>query len=95
MAELSTHQVTCYTPDNADKDRRIQGLGGPGGGGWYHDIDTLIASLEAERFKLWTVAPTGESVWIEVAERRNGIKYLKTEPDGVEPNNILALRHCQ
>ncbi|TGU87369.1 DUF3892 domain-containing protein [Mesorhizobium sp. M00.F.Ca.ET.151.01.1.1] len=87
-------QVTCHKPDNQDADRRIQGLGGPGGGGWYHSIDVLIEGIENKRFNLWTVAPNGKSVWVIVAERGNGRKYLKTEPDGVEPNNLLALPHC-
>ena len=93
MAE--SYQVTCHKPDNADRDRRLQGLGGSSGGGWYRPIDTLIAGLENGDYRLWTVAPTGESVWVHVAQRANGRKYLKTEPDGVEPNNLLALPHCR
>ncbi|MEQ1901489.1 MAG: DUF3892 domain-containing protein [Devosia sp.] len=87
-------QVTCHKPDNADKDRRLQGLGGPAQGGWYEPIDTLIKGIESSAYQLWTVAPSGESVWIEVKQRPNGRKYLKTQPDGVEPNNLLALPHC-
>lgn len=89
-----THQVTCHKPDDSDPDRRLEGLGGPGGGGWYRDIDFLIEGLESGAYDLWTVAPTGESVWVEVAVRRRR-KYLKTEADGVEPNNLLALPHCR
>lgn len=89
----TTHQVTCHKPDNSDPDRRLQGLGGPDGGGWYRDIDTLIYGIEIGTFRLWTVAPNGQSVWVVVAER-NRRKYLKTEADGVEPNNLLALPHC-
>lgn len=88
------HQVTCHTPDDADADRRLEGLGGPGGGGWYRDIDFLIEGIEAGTYDLWTVAPDGQSVWVEVAVR-NRRKYLKTEADGVEPNNLLALPHCR
>lgn len=33
-------------------------------------------------------------VWVEVATR-NGRQYLKTEADGVEPNNLLALPRCR
>lgn len=87
-----TFQVTCHKPDNLDLDRRIQGLGGPSG--WYRDIDTIIYLIEEQNEQFWTVAPSGESVWIEVKKRPNGRKYLKTVPDGVEPNNILALPHC-
>ncbi|MER8976614.1 DUF3892 domain-containing protein [Mesorhizobium sp. M0136] len=89
-----TFRVNCHKPDNADKDRRLQGLGGPAAGGWYRDIDTMINNVENENEQYWTVAPTGESVWIVVRQRSNGRKYLKTEPDGVEPNNLLALPHC-
>lgn len=90
-----TFQITCHTPDNADKDRRLQGLGGPGDGGWYLDIDTLIDNIENKNEKFWTVAPDGKSVWVVVRQRSNGRKYLTTEPDGVEPNNLLALPRCR
>lgn len=86
-------QVTCHKPDNADRDRRLQGLGGPSAGGWYRDIDFLIQGIESGAYDLWTVAPTGQSVWV-IVDARNGRKYLKTEADGVEPNNLLALPHC-
>ena len=89
-----TFQVNCHKPDDADTDRRLEGLGGSGGGGWYRDIDTLIGLIESgDRF--WTVAPTGESVWIVVqAHPKSGRKYLKTEADGVVPNNLLSLPEC-
>jgi hypothetical protein len=87
-------QVTCHRPDGADADQRIDGLGGPSGGGWYRDIDLLIRGIEAGTFKLWTTTPQGQSVWVVVAQRPNGRKYLKTEADGVEPNNLLALPRC-
>ena len=87
------HQVTCHTPDDSDRDRRLEGLGGPDGGGWYRAIDTLIYGIENGDFSLWTTTAKGESVWIVVAER-NRRKYLKTEADGVEPNNLLALPRC-
>lgn len=87
------YQVTCHTPDDADPDRRIEGLGGPGGGGWYRDLDFLIAGIEAGTYRLWTTDMKGNSVWIEVA-MRNRRKYLKTTADGIEPNNLLALPRC-
>lgn len=87
-----TFQVNCHKPDGSDPDRRLEGLGGPGGGGWYRHIDTLINLIEnGDRF--WTTDTNRNSVWIIIATR-NGRKYLKTENDGVEPNNLLALRHC-
>ncbi|MDR6634206.1 hypothetical protein J2X72_003006 [Phyllobacterium sp. 1468] len=88
MANL---QVTRHRPDNQDADRRLQGLGGVD---WYDTIDNLIAGIESRSYGLWTVDQKGNSVWVVVAKRLNGRKYLKTEPDGIEPNNLLALPRC-
>ena len=93
MADIPTFQVTCHKPDNADADRRLQGLGGTSGGGWYRTIDALIQIIESETNRFWTVDQKGNSVWIEV-HKRNGRKYLKTQTDGLEPNNLLALPRC-
>lgn len=90
MAE--TFQVTHHRPDNWDADRRLQGLGGVGG--WYRDIDTLIRAIEAKTLSLWTTTTAGQSVWVVVAQRANGRKYLKTQADGIEPNNLLKLPVC-
>jgi Protein of unknown function (DUF3892) len=84
-------QVKCHRPDDQDKDRRLEGLGAPG---WYKDIDTLIREIEAGTNRYWTTTPQQQSVWIEVKQRPNGRKYLKTTADGVEPNNLLALSKC-
>ncbi|MFI5246011.1 MAG: DUF3892 domain-containing protein [Gemmatimonadales bacterium] len=35
----------------------------------------------------------GKSVWVIIATH-NGNEYLKTEADGVHPNNLLALPEC-
>lgn len=87
-----TFQVTCHKPDNFDADRRLQGLGGPGGDGWYRTIDVLIGLIKGGD-KFWTVDQKNNSVWIIVSSRK-GREYLKTESDDVEPNNLLALPHC-
>ena len=84
-----TFQVTCHTPDNADKDRRLQGVGG---NGWYRTVDQMIMLIEGDD-KFWTVDQSGNSVWLIVSSR-NGRKYIKTTSDGLEPNNLLALPHC-
>lgn len=36
----------------------------------------------------------GNEVEVVVAESRFRHKYLKTKPDGEEPNNLLALPEC-
>jgi len=87
-----SHQVTCIIPDGEDADRRIDSIGGPSGGGWCIKLDRAIQGIESGEWEFWTVA-NGISVWVIVATR-NGKKYLKTEADGTEPNNLLSLPHC-
>lgn len=95
MADKPRFQVTCHTPDNADPDRRLQGLGGPKLGGWWDNIDTLIRDIEAGKYDLWTTTPHGEAVWVYVRQTDAGRKFLTTQADGREPNNLLALPYCQ
>lgn len=91
------HQVTCIIPDGADADRRIDSIGGAKGaentgGAWCIKLDVAIKGIEDGRWRFWTTA-NGKSVWVVVASR-NGKKYLKTEADGDEPNNLLSLPRC-
>jgi len=94
LADTPAFQVTHHRPDGSDADRRIDGLAGPSGNGWYREIDDLILGIENRAFRLWTTTPQIQSVWVEVAQRRGGRKYLKTSADDVEPNNLLALPQC-
>ena len=92
------HQVTCIIPDGNDADRRIDSIGGSkgaanGGGAWCIKLDEAIKGIEDEKWRFWTVA-NGKSVWVIIAQR-NGRKYLKTEADGAEPNNLLSLPPCK
>ncbi len=87
------HQVTCIIPDGADADRRIDSIGGASGGGWCIKLDAAIEGIESGKWQFWTSA-NGKSVWVIVATR-NGRKYLKTEDDGLEPNNLLSLPRCR
>lgn len=93
MSEPPAFRVTHHRPDNSDPDRRIQGLAGPKGDGtglWYCEIDYLIRGLLQNAYRLWTVDQTGKSVWVRVDE--NGSRqFLRTESDGIIPNNLLAL----
>lgn len=91
---MATYQVDCHVPDGADADQRIDALGGPGGGGWQLPIDSIIAIIESNEHNFFTRV-NNQSVWIIVARRSNGRKYLKTEADGYEPNNLLSLPDCR
>lgn len=94
----SGHQVTCIIPDAADMDRRIDSIGGATGaegsnGPWTLRLDAAIAGIKGGKWSFWTMA-NGRQVAVIVAVR-NGREYLKTEADGLEPNNLLALPRCK
>jgi hypothetical protein len=54
--------------------------------------EQIIPWLETRQHSFY-VMRAGKSVGVVVATR-NGRKYLKTEADGAEPNNLLALKEC-
>lgn len=88
---MADYQVTCHRPDNADLDRRIQGLGGPG---WYDTIDNIIGFIQRKEHRFW-VTVNGVSVWVIVKQHPTSYRYyLTTEADGYPPNNLLRLPHC-
>lgn len=92
------HEVTCIVPDGSDTDRRIDKIGGKSGaegsgGAWTLTLDRAIQGIESAQWSFWTQGG-GKATNVIVAKRANGTKYLKTEADGVEPNNLLALPQC-
>lgn len=90
---MTTFHATCHTPDNADADRRIQGLGSPVWGNL--TIDTIIYMIDVQRHEFYTQPPYAQGQRIITANHPvSGRRYLKTVADGVVPNNILALPRC-
>jgi len=90
MTAFSLH---CHIPDNADLDRRIQGLGSPIWGKL--GIDSIINMIDHQGHTFHTVPPYGQGQQIiAVNHPVSGRRYLKTVADGVVPNNILALPRC-
>ena len=89
---MPDYRITAICPDDADVDRRIDGLMIEG---TVWPIDKVIH---------WIRSGT-HSFWVQVAERRvrvivarhllSGIHFLTTEGDGFPPNNLLALRHVR
>jgi hypothetical protein len=53
-----------------------------------------IREIEAGKWRYYVERPRGDRVWVVVAESRYGNKYIKTEADGDEPNNLLTLPEC-
>ena len=90
---MTTFRADCHTPDNADTDRRLQGLGGTTPVAWWYGIDTIIAMIgRGDTF--YTMV--NNQVALIVVERHpvSGRLYLKTQPDHYPQNNLLHLPHC-
>ena len=77
-----------------DPHLRIQNVGGQNGNGtrWKMSEEQAIRSIEAGEYSFWVHAG-GRSVSVKVAEHE-GRKYLKTEADDLQPNNLLSLPEC-
>lgn len=88
--------ITCATKlgDNYDPYERITHLEGISGNNEKISLSSekMIELIESGNYSYY-VDVNGRKVKIIVAERL-GKKYLKTEADGYEPNNLLALGDC-
>ena len=88
-------QITCIKKsDRQNPHERIQGVGGvnPDGTRWYLLEDQAITGIEAGKWRFWT-SGGGKRAWGVIVTHR-GRQYLKTEPDGVRPDNLLSLQEC-
>lgn len=87
-------EVKCIKKTNrTDPHERIHGIGGVHQSkSWYLPLDDAIAGIESGKWQFYT-SVNGKSVWVVIATH-NGRKYLKTEADGVQPNNLLSLPEC-
>jgi hypothetical protein len=83
-------QVTCINKtDRSAAHERIENIGGSG---WKHSEDDAIAYIENGTYDYYT-HEDGEEAKVIIA-KREGKKYLKTENDGEQPDNLLALPEC-
>ncbi|MEX2113858.1 MAG: DUF3892 domain-containing protein [Pirellulales bacterium] len=95
-AQASTHRVLFINKRDRDNAwERITHIGGVNDDKtrWKVTQESAIEGIENGTWKFW-VSVGGESVWVVVGKSRFGNKYLKTENDGDEPNNLLSLPEC-
>lgn len=91
---VETAQITCINKTDRDSAwERISHVGGYGRDRWKLTLDDAIGKIERGEWKFY-VSVNGDSVWVVVATSRYGKKYLKTVPDGDQPNNLLSLPEC-
>jgi hypothetical protein len=92
----TNHEVKCINKSNRyNPHERITAIGGinPDGQRWKLTQEEAINAIEAGKWKFY-VTKNGNSVWVVVAKSAQGNKYLKTEADGEQPNNLLSLPEC-
>jgi hypothetical protein len=93
---MTSHEVQCIRKsDRFNPHERILGIGGLNADGtrWYATQEQAIAWIENGQYDLF-VRAGGREVRVIVAKSRYGNKYLKTEADGEQPDNLLSLPEC-
>ena len=92
--QTQTAEISCINKDDRyNPYERITHVGGFGSTHWKITQAEAINFIERGVWR-FHVNKSGKRVWVVVATSRFGNKYLKTEADGDEPNNLLSLPEC-
>jgi hypothetical protein len=92
---MATLQIKCIKKtDRQNAHERIKAIGGANdNSNWTMTQEEAIAAIEQKKHAFY-VQVQGKAVNVIVATSRFGNKYIKTESDGEQPNNLLSLMEC-
>jgi len=91
---MTTYRVDCITPDGADSDYAIDGLGGTKNDGtrWKDTKDAVWNAINAgDRFY---TSVGGQTADLLAKTTDRGTRYVTTAPDSGTANNLLSLPGC-
>lgn len=91
----NSFQIKCINKlDRLNPHERILHAGGilSNGSRWKRSQKTIIELIDSGANKFY-VSVGGKSVWVEV-RTKHGNKYIRTEADGEDQNNLLGLPEC-
>ena len=89
-------QISCINKTNrSDAHARIQNVGGikTDRTRWRLSETQAIQDIKDDKWAFYVERPVGHRVNVVIATRL-GHEYLKTEADGEQPDNLLALPEC-
>ena len=89
-------EIKCVNKrDRPNPYERITHVGGHGKTAWKLTQEDAIRKIESGEW-IFFVALSGstKNVWVEIGISRYGNKYLRTEGDSDERNNLLSLPEC-
>lgn len=89
-------RVICVNKsDRYNAHERIINIGGvnPDQTRWKMSQQDAIKAIETGKYSFYVVA-NGKMVNVIVATSKYGYKYLKTEADGEQPDNLLSFPEC-
>lgn len=90
---MAEYRVTCVRRDGSDRDRSIDGLGGPVFG--FGTLDQILAWMR-QGHAFYVLAPSHSGkAYLEIRPATAFTRaHVRTIPDGRYDNNLHALEDC-
>jgi hypothetical protein len=96
VAKPQVAEIKCVNKrDRPNPHERITHVGGYGGTPWKLAQEDAIGKIERREWDFYVALPgTTKTVWVEIGISRYGNKYLRTQGDDDQRNNLLSLPEC-